>query len=76
MNNINYKYFKFNKGRFFRLDEEKYNFQVLKEDNLWEDDDALITLFFDSASDYYEVKDDYLISKLEKYEVKQGEKLK
>ena len=75
MSDIKYRYYKFDCGRFFRLDEENYNFQILKEDNLWEDDDALISLFYDAASNYYEIKDKDLISRLEKYNVKeQGDK--
>ena len=74
MNNIKYKYFKFKHGRFFRLDESKFDFQILNNDNMWEDDTYIISLFIDPSSDYYEIKDKDIINKLEYFTEKEKTK--
>ena len=60
-----YKYFKFNEGRYFRLDESKYTFQILNDDNLWQDSDNAERLYDDAATKYEEITDIETIKKLE-----------
>ena len=60
----NYKYFKFIEGRYFRLDEENYKFQILNDDNLWEDSYDVESLYVDPAVKYQEITDIETITKL------------
>ena len=62
-----YKYFKFIEGRYFRLDEENYKFQILNDDNLWEDSYDVESLYVDPAVKYQEITDIETITKLKKY---------
>ena len=63
----NYKYFKFIEGRYFRLDEESYNFQILNDNNLWEDSYDVESLYEDPAVKYQEITDLEIISKLKSF---------
>ena len=65
MNNIKYRYFKFYEGRYFRLDEENYDFQILKDD-MWQDEE-LMSIFIDNIRDYYEIKDENTILMLKSF---------
>ncbi len=60
----NYKYFKFIEGRYFRLNEESYKFQILNDDNLWEDNYDVESLYEDPAIKYQEITDRETINKL------------
>ena len=66
MNNIKYRYFKFYEGRYFRLDESSYDFQILKDDK-WHDEE-LMSIFINNIRDYYEIKDEKIILSLSEYE--------
>ncbi len=59
-----YKYFKFIEGRYFRLDEENDKFQILNDDNLWEDSYDVESLYDDPAIKYIEITDQDTINKL------------
>ena len=63
----NYKYFKFIEGRYFRLDEESYKFQILNDDNLWEDSYDVESLYEEPAIKYQEITDIEIINKLKTF---------
>ena len=65
MNN-KYCYFQFNGGRFFRVDDKKENFQILKN-SVWEDCPELL-MYYDVSSDYYAITDKAIIDILESYD--------
>ena len=66
MNN-KYCYFQFNGGRFFRVDDKKENFQILKN-SVWEDCPELLSMYYDVSSDYYAITDKAIIDILESYD--------
>ena len=60
----NYKYFKFIEGRYFRLNEESYKFQILNDDNLWEDNYDVESVVF--------MENDKLIDQVTKKDLKKS----
>ena len=52
-----YKYYRFVGGKYFRTRNEE-EFQVVNEENLWEQDDAVFFLFIDPAIDYVKITDE------------------
>lgn len=67
MREVKYQYFRFLTGRFFRMNPENYQFEVLNEEMLWEENSDLISIFFDAASEYYLITDPNIIAELESY---------
>lgn len=43
---MEYKYYKIDNGYYFRYDEENNHFEILKN-NVWENDESLISLYLD-----------------------------
>lgn len=53
---MNYRYFKFIGGKYFRtIDEE--SFQVINQNNCWENDDMIYFLYNDVGVQYEEITD-------------------
>ena len=68
---IKYKYYKIQDGRYFRIDESYHYFQILNDDNLWENSNLIARVFYDVDTDYYEITDIETIYKLESISEKQ-----
>ncbi len=61
---MGYKYYKINKGYYFRYEPNINHFEILK-DGYWENDESLISLFLDPLGDYGEITNESLIMSLE-----------
>ncbi len=59
-----YEYYKFRNGYYFKLDRKTFSFYVLKN-NVWEQDDTLVSLYYDPAIDYEQIEDSSVIEYLE-----------
>lgn len=63
MINMNYRYFKFKGGKYFRtIDEE--TFQTINKNNCWENDDMIYFLYYDVGVEYEEIIDEEILSEL------------
>ena len=62
---MNYKYYKFVGGKYFRTSNEE-EFQVVNENNMWEQDDLVFYLFIDPSVDYVEITNDKELEYLKK----------
>ena len=67
----NYIYFRFKEGRYFRTDEGYHSFEMLNNNYLWESSYDIERLFYDAASDYFEITDLETIKKLESFKEKE-----
>ncbi len=61
-----YNYYKFHDGFYFRTDYNNNTFQRL-ENKKWKTDEALISLFFENLTDYFEIQDKDTINELENF---------
>ena len=62
---MNYRYFKFTGGKFFRTIDE-ISFEVLNN-NYWEKDNMIYFLYEDVGVQYEEITDEEIINKLENF---------
>lgn len=62
---MNYKYYKFVGGKYFRTNNEE-EFQVVNENNMWEQDDLVFYLFIDPSVDYVEITNEKELEYLKK----------
>lgn len=62
---MNYKYYKFVGGKYFRTHNEE-EFQVVNENNMWEQDDLVFYLFIDPSVDYVEITNEKELEYLKK----------
>ena len=53
---MNYRYFKFIGGKYFRTKDEE-SFQVINQNNCWENDDMIYFLYNDVGVQYEEITD-------------------
>lgn len=60
---MEYKYYKINRGYYFRYDPEINHFEILK-DGLWENDESLMSIYLDPLGDYKEITDESMIMSL------------
>ena len=60
-----YKYYKFVKGRYFRVTLDEERFQVINKENEWEDNDMIYFLYNDLGIDYDEVVDKQKLEELQ-----------
>ena len=61
-----YRYFKLYNGIYFRLDNRTHNFQVLNNEELWEDDNQFRNIF-KNQNNYIEIIDKSIIDILNKF---------
>ena len=60
---MEYKYFKINNGYYFRYDEANNHFEILKDD-VWENDETLMSMYLDPLGDFKEITNESMILSL------------
>lgn len=60
----NYKYYKFVGGRYFRVTIDEERFEVINDNNEWEEDDMIYFLYYDLGMDKEEITDKEELEKL------------
>lgn len=60
---MEYKYYKINKGYYFRYNPEINHFEILKDD-YWVSDESLMSLYLDPLGDYKEITNESMIISL------------
>ena len=60
----NYKYYKFVGGRYFRVTNDEERFEVINDNNEWEEEDMIYFLYNDLGMDKEEIKDKDELDKL------------